>query len=93
MPRQIDGEHAADAGPVAHAENAADGLDAAPADRQAKAETGLVRAALRERLKHLFRVARRKAAAIVLDFDQHAIADAVASYGGLTKSRELFARP
>ena len=50
-----------------------------------KPEARPVRAALRERRKHLLGVARRKAAALVSDFDQHAIPGGTDSTSGYVR--------
>ncbi len=70
---EIDGEHAARAGEIAHVQPATVRLDAATADGQPQTEAGSLGAELRERLEELLRSSVREAATFVLDVDQEAI--------------------
>src|SRR6185503_21194127 len=60
-------------GQVTHAEHAAVRFDAPLADGEPETQPGPIGASLREGAKELLELARRKAAAFVLDFHQDAI--------------------
>jgi hypothetical protein len=68
-PWQINGEHAAGAGNVAHVDVACIRADGAQCDGQSQPEARAVSASLNERTKQILRFSRRKAAALVADVD------------------------
>jgi hypothetical protein len=72
--QKADGEHAARAGEVAHGQQARIGLDALTGAGKAHAEAGFVRAALRKRREHPFRVQVRQPVAVVSHVAQDAVA-------------------
>jgi hypothetical protein len=72
-PRQLDGEDAPLVRQIPHAERAAHGLDAPAADGEPETQAGPVDAPLLEGVKEILDLARREAAALVLDLDEDAI--------------------
>src|SRR5688500_846016 len=73
LPRQIAREDATFTRKVAHVQRPSVSFYAAPTDRQPKPETRSVAAALLKWLEQVFGLARREAAALILNLDQHAL--------------------
>jgi len=81
--RQVDSEYASRARQIAHVELSPVNLDGTSGNCQPESKPCPIRRSLRERMKQLFRLSRREAAAFIGDVDQNAIAFRVGLQGDI----------